>query len=364
MKIVLNMIVKNENHIIKRCLSSVKNLIDSWVIVDTGSTDGTQDTIRQYMRDLPGELHERPWIDFETNRNGALELAKTQGDYILVMDADDYLETAAGFTLSSLNQDGYLIHQETKEARPRSFQYLLLIASHLPWRWEGKLHEELICPEATRFAQIKGINLYCTPEGARSRDPQKLQKDIETLLRAHQEEPSNARYPNFLGLSYEAVQQLEPALHYYEKRAAMGGWDEEVFYALYKVADLQRRLGRPAELFLRSYGRAHQERSTRAEPLFWLTHYAISQGNFSLGYLTSKEAIAIPFPQTDSINIEGWIYEYGALLQFVKCSYQMKRYSECLEALNRLKKVPHLPPSALESVNEVYPLVKQQTQII
>ena len=36
--ICLNMIVKNERPVIERCLNSVKEKIDYWVIVDTGST--------------------------------------------------------------------------------------------------------------------------------------------------------------------------------------------------------------------------------------------------------------------------------------------------------------------------------------
>ena len=79
--VCLNMIVKNEASVIRRCLASVRPIIDHWVIVDTGSTDGTQSIIREYLRDVPGELHERPWRDFASNRSEALQLARDRADY-------------------------------------------------------------------------------------------------------------------------------------------------------------------------------------------------------------------------------------------------------------------------------------------
>lgn len=93
-KVCLSMIVKNESKVIVRCLGSVKPYIDSWIIVDTGSTDGTQDIIRNFYEDVPGSVEERPWVDFAHNRNEALVLAKLkfpEADYILTIDADEVL---------------------------------------------------------------------------------------------------------------------------------------------------------------------------------------------------------------------------------------------------------------------------------
>ena len=44
--ICLTMIVRNEAPTIARCLAGVRRFIDTWVIVDTGSSDGTQDAVR------------------------------------------------------------------------------------------------------------------------------------------------------------------------------------------------------------------------------------------------------------------------------------------------------------------------------
>src|SRR5580692_7710276 len=103
--VCLNMIVKNESKVICRCLESVKPLIDYWVIVDTGSKDGTQEIIKKFMKDIPGELHECPWVNFAHNRNEALSLAKKKADYLLFIDADDKLEIASDFKRPKLDKD-------------------------------------------------------------------------------------------------------------------------------------------------------------------------------------------------------------------------------------------------------------------
>src|SRR5690606_19196219 len=95
--ICLNMIVKNEARVIERCLRSVRPFITTWVIVDTGSTDGTQDLIGRLLADVPGELHERPWVNFGHNRSEALALARDKADYILLIDADEVLEYQPDF---------------------------------------------------------------------------------------------------------------------------------------------------------------------------------------------------------------------------------------------------------------------------
>ena len=81
-RIGLCMIVKNEARVIRRCLESVLPLLDYVLIVDTGSNDGTQQAIRDFLRekDLPGEVVEEPWRDFAYNRSFALQKLRERQD--------------------------------------------------------------------------------------------------------------------------------------------------------------------------------------------------------------------------------------------------------------------------------------------
>jgi hypothetical protein len=92
--ICLSLIVKDENgpHL-RRCLESVRPFIAAWAVVDTGSTDGTQELIRSLLADIPGQLIERAWVDdFAHSRNQALDLARESGaEFAMVLDADDHV---------------------------------------------------------------------------------------------------------------------------------------------------------------------------------------------------------------------------------------------------------------------------------
>ena len=99
--IALCMIVKNESQLILRCLESVRSIVDYVLIEDTGSIDGTQSIIREYLEheNLPGEVFDEPWRDFSYNRSVALARLreKAQVDYALIIDADDVPICDEGF---------------------------------------------------------------------------------------------------------------------------------------------------------------------------------------------------------------------------------------------------------------------------
>jgi len=62
-KICMNAMVANESKVILRMLESCYQYIDYWVVQDNGSTDGTQDLIRNFFAEkgIPGYLYETEW---------------------------------------------------------------------------------------------------------------------------------------------------------------------------------------------------------------------------------------------------------------------------------------------------------------
>lgn len=289
--ICLNMIVKDEAPVIGRCLASVKSFVDRWVIVDTGSRDGTQDLVRAAMAGLPGELHERPWVDFGHNRTEALRLAEGQGDYLLLIDADEEFIAPPGWRWPGLSAEAYdlaMVYSTLRYAR------VGLVSTRLPWRWEGVLHEYLEAGRPVEPAPLEGPHILVRPEGARSRDPRKFEKDALALEAALAREPGNARHRFYLGQSWRDAGERGKALEAYDARAAMGGWDEEVYVARLEGARCAEALGRPAEEVVFRLLQAHQVRPGRREALVELARLFRLREEHHLAWLFARRALDLP----------------------------------------------------------------------
>ena len=345
--VCLNMIVKNESHVISRCLESVKSLIDYWIIVDTGSIDGTQKKIKEALKDIPGELYERPWVDFAHNRNEALHYAYGKSEYLLFMDADDYLTIEIDFKSIKFTEDMYVIEQKEKNYFSQFF--ILMIKNDIGIKWEGILHEALVWQEPKTKIFLQGIVNEYTNEGSRSLNPQKNKRDIEILEQALIQDPYNSRYVFYLAIEYMKQKSYKEAISYFEKRIAMKSsreWvdDIEIQHSLLQIAIAQKELNYPEEIFIKSLCTAYLLRPTQAKALYELSRYYIETNQFLLGYLISSLALSITKPK-DSQLIEPWIYEWGVPLQFFICCSKLGKRDELLNILSKLLLNKNLPDS-------------------
>jgi hypothetical protein len=338
----LSMIVKNEAPVIERCLRSVLPLLSYWTVVDTGSTDGTQEIIRQTLAGVPGELHERPWKDFAHNRNEALQLSVGHSSHVLVIDADDVLEIDPDFELPPLTQDAYtmtVIHGEITHARPHVFRPEV-------FTYGGVLHETLTV--AVPDVRLPGVTMRIVGGGNRSESPErKFVNDAETLKRALEKEPKNNRYAFYLAQSWRDAYRMNSnkdylarALGAYARRAAMGGFGEEVFWSLLEVARCHENLGRSREVTTQAYLTAYQSRPQRAEPLFSLARWLrMVHSDHALAVVYARHAAAMPKPAGETLWVEHDIYDWWALDEFaVAASWIPALRPKCRTACERLLK--------------------------
>lgn len=351
--VCLNMIVKDESHVICRCLASVKPLIDYWVIVDTGSTDGTQKIIKDFMKDIPGELRERPWVNFAHNRNEALDYAKGKADYLLFMDADDTLETPQKYSWPILDRDTYTI--KIKDAGT-IYSRIALVNNKLPWHWYGVLHEFIFSPLSLSSLFLPEISYQYHGNGNRSKDPQKFIKDAQILEEALKKEPNNSRYVFYLAQSYRDAKDYEQALKYYEQRIKMGGYKEEIYWSKVQRGLLQEALKKDRAQIIESYQKAFKYNPSRIEPLYHLSKVYKEDKNYDLAYQTARKGLMIT-GSVDMLFVEQWIYDWGLLFEFTIDAYLSKHYTEALLASQLLLTKQNLPSDLREAVEKSIPII-------
>lgn len=323
------MIVKNESKVIKRCLSSVKHLINSWCIVDTGSTDETATIISEVLKEIPGEIHHRPWLNFGFNRSEAIFLSKRRNsDYLLLIDADNEVQDA-GFSSESLTADLYYARHvgSLDYCRP------ILINSNLDWEWRGSTHEYIHANQSKKFDTIKSLKFISHDDG--SSRTNKFQRDIKLLTEEIKSQPSNARSIFYLAQSHRDIGNLSQAIHYYKQRSMMKGWDEEVWYSKYQIARLSEIQGSPWQQSLTEYLDAYEFRPTRIEPLYRICNHYRKINKHNIAKLYGEPGLNKPYPD-DLLFIEKWIYDYALCDEMSIVYYYTNEYSKSIALCERI----------------------------
>lgn len=154
-------ICRNEAHIIGQTIAAAQKVSDDVVVVDSGSTDGTQ----LIVTNAGARLIETNWEGYGINKNKGVAIAKH--DWILSIDADEIPDDALIKQLQTivLNEMAFVYN-----IRFRAFlgnkmirfgewtndQHIRLYnRKHTGWN-EAAVHEGLVFPANTKVINIKG----------------------------------------------------------------------------------------------------------------------------------------------------------------------------------------------------------------
>lgn len=296
-RLCLNMIVKNEEKIIERLLSSVLPYIDSYCICDTGSTDKTQDIIQQFFskHTISGVLFEEPFQDFGHNRTVALQkcLDMDDVDYILLLDADmmfwiDPQISVQAFKNHLLKCDVFYVFQGNE-----GFQYknIRIVKKKPGLSYWGVTHEYLVIPKDSPSQDIPLNQVFIKDIGDGGSKQDKFLRDIELLKKGLEKHPNHSRYLFYLANSYKDSGQYEKAIPVYFERIQAKDWIEEVYYSYYNIGRCYEKLGklREATIF---WQEAYDVFPYRIESLYQLVHHYRAHNKFKLAmvfYQLAKE---------------------------------------------------------------------------
>lgn len=312
--ICLNMIVRNEGRTIRRLLDSVRNLVDQYVIVDTGSTDDTMQQIKDYP--LCGILVEQPFVDFGVSRTFALQQARlhSQCRYLLLLDADMQIELLKPLPL--LTADAYYIFQSQGAL---VYPNIRLVRREMNVICKGATHEYYDLPPNIRVEYLNRDTVRIVDVGDGGCKADKYSRDLRLLREAHHHHPQDPRTVFYLAQTLYDTQQYGDAMNMYMHRIALGGWDQEVFYSKFRIALCFLALNQMqnAQIWAQmSHDYALSLHVPRAEPFFHLSRRLREQGQHALAYAYLVQVLNVPKPTHDgSLFVEEDVYDYLILVE-------------------------------------------------
>lgn len=321
--IAVLLMVKNEHKRIMVTLESIRNIADSLVIYDTGSTDNTLDIIRKFTEDvkIPLRLKEGIFENFAISRNVALDFVDSfeDIDYILLMDVNDELRGSDFLRnyIENLDNDdlksAYLVQQEWYSVSTNKYFNVRFIKARKGWRYKGVVHEYITNTDEREDSNIGRLPETILLYQDRTKDDDKSSKrfirDEIMLKEEHKKNPDDTRTVFYLAQTYSCLNVNLNAYYYYRLRTTLLGFYEERYESLFKCGELSEKLGMDWHDSFSWYMKSY-ELINRVEPLLKIVEYYRSKNNWLLAYTFSELSCRQLYPKDCVLFIDTIAYEY------------------------------------------------------
>jgi hypothetical protein len=163
------------------------------------------------------------------------------------------------------------------------------------------------------------------------------------LLAEVERNPEDARSVFYLAQSFFDLGDFVNARTWYARRVEIGGWDQEVYYAMCRVAESMARLDAPWPDVQDAYLRAWEFRPTRAESLYAIAFRYRVDGHYQLGHLFAERAAQIPLPKADNLFVNAAIHVWRATEEQAICAFYIGKQAEAFTLCRRLLARPDIP---------------------
>jgi len=348
-KIAACMIVKNESEILRKCLDAVRDVVDSYIIIDTGSTDGTQDIIKEY-----GDLHEIPFVNFVDTKNAALKIAEqTDADYILWMDADeilyqnaykirDYAESGMCNALSCYITEGPADNYSVVDME---YHRIRMFRNDGNYSFVGPgVHECLTCSndQPTTFDNSILVRHEHLKSDKAATARSRFELYIRLLNEAISNNPNDHRAWFYLGRTYLDLDEPMLAISSLEQYLSLpdNNYRDERWQACYDIAKAYKSTG-DYEQAIDYCNQAITIDTRRAEVYCLLGDVFFSLQNYDKAAAQYITASSLPIPNDVVLFLSKKTYNEYPKDQLFMCYYKMKQYDKAKSVLEEIAGTDH-----------------------
>lgn len=384
-KLTVCLVLNNEEDFIFRCLSSIKDVADEIIIVDTGSTDKTIDI----ARNLSESIYNYQGNTFNTAWNYALE--KASGSWVLMMNGNEELDVKSKkYLLEKINtgkSEAYYVkiinhNEEEKVSLANTFLCLRLFKNRKEYRYSNLIHKEILDsillynPSAVvnKAENVCIINYYLNDN-----NKEKLERKIEIFSKNITDDIPLPLKNFYMGIEYQKHRELKKAieifLSLYNDNTLTDIHKEELMYFIVVSYFMLDNLKEALE-FINKYW-------SKTSPLSAEMYYikgiiCMDLGQYSDSYEAFNQFLELPdfVPNRSSIlylQRDKVFYFLGRLAEYFIYNEQALYYY-----LESLKNNPHLfssfarmisildpgvnPEYTMESLNTVFDLSDHSIQ--
>ncbi len=365
-KLALLMMIKNEEKRITVSFDSVKEYTDTFIILDTGSTDSTISICRDYCEknNIRLFLKEKPFINFMVSRNDSLDFAdevlKGEDRFMLFLDCNDELQNAdqlcefvSTYPMGTPQgpATGFYLKQKwwTGNNIDTYFNIRMCI-SNKGWRYKGVVHEYITNEKikdgpsiGKDTIRLENVVLFQDRTKDDDKSFKRFFRDKELLFNEYLNNPKDPRTLFYLGQTCGCLGNLHEAYKYYILRSKEQGFIEEIYHSYFRLGEIAQQLNHPWEESMLWYLKAF-EHSQRAEPLVKIAEYYLTgdsvgnkTGNMISAYMYASMACKMIFPSNQILFIDRRCYFYKRWHLLSKVAFYAQQYKEgkdaCIEAI-------------------------------
>jgi tetratricopeptide (TPR) repeat protein len=219
------------------------------------------------------------------------------------------------------------------------YRIMRLVRGDIHWRYEGVTHEYLTCDQPHRIADLDEWVITHFADGGSRAD--KFTRDARLLRADLARNPDNTRTVFYLAQTMRDMGEHAEAIKLYQKRARMGGWDEEIYYSLLQVGVLKADQGNWADA-QDALVQAWESRPSRLEACYELASRLRKMGRHHSAHAIACAGLDKPQPD-DWLFVLPWIYRWGLLFEYSITAYWTGNPQASVAACDRLLAMSDLP---------------------